>query len=65
MFQLIVLKKIKSEDQQRELKKDEVEKERILMEDAVGFHNFINFLSQSVSDSPFPVVKYDSTKHFP
>lgn len=43
------MKKIKSDEQLRELQKEEIDKERIQMEDAIGFSNFVNFLSQTVS----------------
>lgn len=46
---MIVLKKVKSKEQLRDIQMEEMEKERLQMEDAVGFSNLINFLSQSVS----------------
>ncbi|KAG4073427.1 hypothetical protein HA402_000651 [Bradysia odoriphaga] len=44
---VILLKKIKSKERLREIQMEEIDKERKQMEDAIGFHNFINFLSQT------------------
>lgn len=46
---MILLKKMKSEEQLRDIQLAETEKERIQMEDTIGFYNFIKFLSQTVS----------------
>lgn len=48
-FQVILLHKVKSAEDLKDKQNEEIDKERILMEDAIGFSNFINFLSQTVS----------------
>ncbi|KAJ6643112.1 Poly(A)-specific ribonuclease PARN, partial [Pseudolycoriella hygida] len=44
---VILLKKLQSKEQQREIQLEEINKERIQIEDVIGFSNFIQFLSQT------------------